>query len=154
VTTPKSGRGRRVVLPPGLVTELRALRAERSAEALKRGWGEVPPWVFVSRTGTPLDAGRCSRRWDRVRKEAARHGVGALKLHAARHTWATLALASGKSLRWVARQLGHADPSLTLKVYSHALPEEEHDLGFADFGAVTKRQQASPVLAARPEEAS
>ena len=45
------------------------------------------------------------------------------------------AIQAGKSLRWVARQLGHADPALTLRVYAHALPEEERDLGFADFRA-------------------
>ena len=50
-------------------------------------------------------------------------------------TWATHALAAGKSIRWVADQLGHADPALTLRVYAHALRNEETDLSFADFGA-------------------
>lgn len=40
-------------------------------------------------------------------------------------------LAAGRSVRWVADQLGHADPGLTLRVYAHALPTEEHDLAFA-----------------------
>jgi hypothetical protein len=47
-------------------------------------------------------------------------------------------LASGKSVRWVASQLGHANPELTLRVYAHALREEETDLSFLDFGG-TKR---------------
>jgi integrase len=46
----------------------------------------------------------------------------------AHHTYATLALASGKSLRWVAAQLGHTNPAITLRVYPHALREEEADL--------------------------
>jgi integrase len=157
VSTPKSGRGRRIVLPLGLVAELRSLRAQGREETLKHGRSEMPPWVFGSRVGTPLDGSRASKRWDRVRREAARHGVRSLRLHCARHTWATLALQNGKSLRWVARQLGHADPALTLRVYAHALPEEEHDLGFADFGlaaSTSKRHQAAPPLAASPEEAS
>ena len=49
-----------------------------------------------------------------------------------------MALASGKSVRWVASQLGHANPELTLRVYAHALREEETDLSFLDFGG-TKR---------------
>ena len=60
-----------------------------------------------------------------------------------------MALQAGKSLRWVARQLGHADPALTLRVYAHALPEEERDLGFADFQAIAssaKPHQTSPAL--------
>ena len=59
-------------------------------------------------------------------------------LHDCRHTFASMALASGKSVRWVASQLGHANPELTLRVYAHALREEETDLSFLDFGG-TKR---------------
>ena len=50
------------------------------------------------------------------------------------HTWATFALHAGKSVRWVADQVGHADPALTLRTYAHALREEETDLTFAEFG--------------------
>ena len=51
-----------------------------------------------------------------------------------RHIGATAALGAGKSVRWVADQLGHSDPALTLRVYAHAMREEETDLSFADFG--------------------
>ena len=47
---------------------------------------------------------------------------------------ASLALASSKSVRWVASQLGHANPELMLRVYAHALREEEADLSFLNFG--------------------
>jgi hypothetical protein len=30
--------------------------------------------------------------------------------------------------------IGHANPELTLRVYAHAMPVEESDLAFADFG--------------------
>jgi hypothetical protein len=36
-------------------------------------------------------------------------------------------------VRWVADQLGHADPALTLRVYAHAMPQQEEDLSFAEF---------------------
>ena len=35
--------------------------------------------------------------------------------------------------------LGHADPALTLRIYAHAMREEETDLSFADFGAAGGR---------------
>jgi hypothetical protein len=38
----------------------------------------------------------------------------------------------------VADQLGHADPALTLRVYAHAMREEENDLSFAEFGSSSK----------------
>lgn len=44
-----------------------------------------------------------------------------------------MALQAGKSVRWVADQLGHADPALTLRVYAHAMREDEADVSFADF---------------------
>jgi hypothetical protein len=57
-----------------------------------------------------------------------------------------MALESGKNIRWVADQLGHADPALTLRVYSHVLKSEERDLSFAEFGPkrpLLKSMQAS-----------
>ena len=60
-------------------------------------------------------------------------GVRPFKLHCTRHTYASLALAAGKSVRWVAEQLGHANPELTLRTYAHVLQHEETDLSFADF---------------------
>jgi len=62
-----------------------------------------------------------------------------LKLHSTRHTYASLALASGKSVKWVADQLGHSTPMLTLRTYAHAMREEEADLGFADFTTGPRR---------------
>ena len=54
-----------------------------------------------------------------------------------------MALESGKNIRWVADQLGHADPALTLRVYSHVMKSEEHDLSFAEFGP--KRPYTAPA---------
>ena len=48
-------------------------------------------------------------------RRTARRGACPLKLHCARHTFASLALASGKSVRWVASQLGQANSELTLR---------------------------------------
>jgi hypothetical protein len=52
-----------------------------------------------------------------------------------------------KSVRWVAEQLGHANPELTLRTYAHVLPDREEDLSFADFVDVSgapDRPQAAP----------
>ena len=67
---------------------------------------EVPPWVFCSETGTAPDPRNVERVWYRVRRRAQKQGVRPLKLHSARHTWATMALQAGKSVRWVAETAG------------------------------------------------
>jgi len=40
-----------------------------------------------------------------------------------RHTYASLLLADGESLKVVSEKLGHATEILTLTTYSHVLPE-------------------------------
>ena len=144
LTTPKSGRARRVVIAESLALELFDLLAERQRESMAKGWAELPEWVFCSESGTAPEPGNVDRVWRRVRRRAAKEGVRPLKLHCARHTWATMALHAGKSVRWVADQLGHADPALTLRVYAHAMPEDETDLSFADFDT-PKRPYTAPV---------
>ena len=133
--TPKSGKARFVVLSPSLAETLSELLAERRRDTLSGRWSEVPELVFCSQAGGPLEERNVTRSWDRLRRKAQKKGVRPLRLHDARHTYASLALASGKSVRWVAAQLGHANPELTLRVYAHALREEETDLSFLDFSA-------------------
>ena len=148
VTTPKSGRGRQVVMASPLAELLLDVLATRRRETLAFGWPETPPWVFPSETGGPLDQDNFERSWRRVRRRAQALGVRPLRLHCTRHTWASLALASGKSVRWVADQLGHADPALTLRVYAHAMREEESDLSFLEFGRDSGpgRPYTAPIL--------
>jgi hypothetical protein len=99
-----------------------------------RNFSELLVWVFPSQAGRPYDQDNLDRTWRRVRGRAQKRGVRPLRLHCARHTWASLALSSRKSVRWVAGQLGQADPALTLRVYSHVIPERETDLSFLAFG--------------------
>jgi len=133
-STPKSGSGRTVGMTAGLAEELFDLLASRRREQISCGWPEVPSWVFCSETGTAPDPSNVERAWRRVRRRAQKRGVRPLKLHCARNTWATLALNAGRNIRWVADQLGHADPALTLRVYAHAMKSDEVDLSFAEFG--------------------
>ena len=138
-------------MAPGLASALLDLFAQRRRETLSGAWPEVPEWVFCSETGGPLDGRNFERSWFRVRRRAQGLGVRPFKFHAARHTYASLALASGKSVRWTAEQLGHASPMLTLKTYAHAMREEETDLSFADFGS-PGRPQTAPALEANPTD--
>jgi len=156
LTTPKSGRGRAVAMPPGLAALLVDVLAARRREAMAAGWPDLPEWVFCSDAGSLLDERNVERVWYRVRRRSQKLGVRPLKLHTARHSYATLALASGKSLRWVADQLGHSSPMITLKTYAHVLREEEADLSFAEFEARggSERLYASPTESGADDDAA
>ena len=73
-----------------------------------------------------------------VRSIAAKVGVDT-HLHALRHFAATELIGAGHDVRTVAGRLGHWDASVTLKVYSHALPERDRDAASALGKALTPR---------------
>jgi integrase len=59
------------------------------------------------------------------KKYAIKAGAPDLHFHSLRHFSATQLIAAGVDVRTVASRLGHADPSITLRVYSHALSEND-----------------------------
>jgi integrase len=49
-----------------------------------------------------------------------------LRFHDLRHTFASLLVAQGSNVVFISRQLGHASPDITLKVYAHLFDAAEH----------------------------
>jgi integrase len=87
-------------------------------QALKGGWGE-PEWLF------PNDLGRLQDKW--VAGKAFRRLLKAAKLpgfrlYDLRHTYASLLLAAGAPITYVSAQLGHANPTTTLRYYAKWIP--------------------------------
>jgi integrase len=64
------------------------------------------------------------RQFQQVAKGA---GVKRIKFHGLRHSAATLLLGVGVPVQVVAERLGHAQTSMTLDVYTHALPDMQRD---------------------------
>ena len=58
---------------------------------------------------------------------AQEHGFEGLKFHELRHTQATQLLANGVDAKTVQTRLGHANASITLGWYAHAIPEKDHE---------------------------
>lgn len=50
-------------------------------------------------------------------------GMEHMRFHDLRHTFATMALQNGVDIRTVSGMLGHADPSFTLRTYTHTNPK-------------------------------
>jgi integrase len=61
-----------------------------------------------------------TRHWREAVKAA---GIRHIKLHAARHTCATLMHLQGVPVAVIAAWIGHKDASLTMKLYTHSQDE-------------------------------
>jgi len=55
-----------------------------------------------------------------------------------RHTFASWTLSAGESVIWVARMMGHRDPSITQRVYARFIPDVFPDAGARTLAAVSK----------------
>jgi integrase len=56
---------------------------------------------------------------------AKRAGLRPIRLHDLRHSYATAALAAGVPVKVVSQRIGHADITVTLKVYAHVMPGDD-----------------------------
>ena len=99
---------------------LQALLVARKTETLRRGWKEVPAWVFCSRRGGILNDANVRRAFNKVLRKAKLPSH--FTPHCLRHTFASLLLQAGKSPAYVQRQLGHASIQLTVDTYGKWLP--------------------------------
>lgn len=86
-------------------------------------------WPFVERhVSTLLPGARIFRGIDRWkasnyhRERLKGLGLRSLRLHDSRHHWAVENLRAGVPVELVARQLGHSDGTLVLKVYGRFIP--------------------------------
>lgn len=119
----KTDRSRKVALDTVGVALLTAHRAHVDQWIAKAG-GERAPDAFVFspyvEATTPFRPDNVTSFFTRVRDAV---GAPNVRLHDLRHFTATQLIHAGMDIRTVADVLGHADPSLTLRVYSHAIEE-------------------------------
>lgn len=125
-SSPKSAKGRRsIALDKGTVAALRAWKKAQLEERFAIGSNYSDNGLVFPRVdGNPLHPDLFSQSFDRL---VARADVPRIRLHDLRHTHATLALQAGVHPKVVSERLGHSTVSLTLDVYSHAVPAMEAD---------------------------
>lgn len=59
-----------------------------------------------------------------------------------RHAHATIMLRAGVPVHVVSQRLGHSDPALTLRIYSHVLPGQQSDAAALVSEAIQKALSA------------
>lgn len=112
---PKGGKVREVPLP------------EVVAESLARHLELYPPGehglVFGNSRGTLVDRSSFNAHvWKPALRRAGIEPTRDHGMHILRHTYASILLDAGESIRAVAEYLGHADPGFTLRTYAHLMP--------------------------------
>lgn len=114
VTTPKTAHSARAVDVP-----------RKLLDVLQRHREACPPdeggYIFRTDEGTPIDPDNWSKRsLPAVRTRAKLRDFG---LHTLRHTYASILIAQGESIKYVSRQLGHASIQITADTYGHLFRE-------------------------------
>ena len=113
---------RDVVLLPMLEELLRVHRRD----AFAAGRAAPDHYVFETSEGTPLNYRNVATRGlDKAANAAGlnRAGVPKLTFHDLRHTYGSHLVRQGLDPVRVARQMGHARPSITLDIYAHEFEE-------------------------------
>lgn len=116
VCPPKTKESERVVPLPDVVVH--ALVAH-----LKTFPAGLDNFLFQDPRGGPIVATRLMDSAWRPARNAA--GLPTTGMHQLRHTYASLLIAAGESVKVVSERLGHTNAAMTLNVYSHLWPDSE-----------------------------
>ena len=121
IETPKNGKSRRVDMSQQLTDTLRELQLQRKAETLRKGWGKVPEWVFISEAGKPLILNHWRKGvFDRALEKAK---LQKIRIHDLRHSYTSMLIQAGESLAYIRDQIGHHSIKVTVDIYAHLSPE-------------------------------
>ena len=116
----KTEAGKRdVILAPALGKSLR----ERWLASRHKAPSDL---VFANPLGRGLDYRDVGKGFRQAVKRAELQAPGKLTLHSLRHGYASLLIGKGLNVVFVSRQLGHANPSITLEVYAHLFERADH----------------------------
>ncbi len=131
--TTKSGRSRTVSIDAETVQVLRDHHKRQAEERLRVGpdWRGTDDYVFATAWGEPIHPDTVSSLMTTLINahnnpedaEKPNDPLPHARLHDLRHVHATTLLA-GVPVHVVAARLGHADPSITLRVYAHVISDQ------------------------------
>ncbi len=123
----KTHQVRRIGLDELGLEILRRHRVQVDTLASELGVTLAPDAFVFSRSPAGLEPIRPDVVSKFTKRVAVKAGVDT-HLHSLRHFSATQAIAAGFDAVTVSTRLGHADPSITLRVYSHAVEQRDREL--------------------------
>jgi integrase len=123
VKRPKGNKTRQFRLPQTAIIALRFLKDQQQVSRTMFGTDYRPyDLIFCEPDGDYLQPDLVSAIIIRRLKKAK---ITDASLHSLRHSHASNLISRGVPLPAVAARLGHADPAITARVYSHAIPADD-----------------------------
>jgi integrase len=128
---PKTGKTRDVPLPASVRVRMDAHAEEFTPVAVTLPWdtldGDPHTVRLLLTTGTSPVHSRTFNvsTWKPALRKAKIPATRQNGMHVLRHTYASVLLDAGESIKALSLYLGHADPGFTLRVYTHLLPASE-----------------------------
>src|SRR5262249_12831832 len=119
---------RQIDLSVNVVAALRRhkKRQDKEKELLGDAWDSTIDLVFPNTVGNSMIPDHFVKR--HFKRKVKEVGLPQdLRFHDLRHTAATLLLREGVNVKVVSEMLGHADVSITLRIYAHVLPSMQKE---------------------------
>jgi integrase len=110
-------------LPTSVVDVLRDHRRQQLEQRLALGLGRLPDdaLVFSDVEGNPLSPDTVSRDWSNL---VIARKLPKVSFHGLRHTHVSMLVAADENIYSISKRIGHSDPALTLRTYSHLFDEQ------------------------------
>jgi len=125
---PKTHERRTVRLSATAAASLKKHLHWLKQETLKLGWGEAQ-WLFPNDQNEPLKPKTGQKSFPTICRRA---GVPEHSAYDLRHSYATWMLQAGVPLGFVSQQLGHRNPSTTLRFYFTWVKSDDRDQAYAN----------------------
>ena len=118
VKSTKTAEVRTVDCSTQLIQKLETYRTWRELESMTGQWGDTP-WLFPNNQGRLYEERHLRHVFHRVLHRAK---LPSFRVYDLRHSFASLLLSSNVPLLYVSKQLGHANPTTTLRYYALWIP--------------------------------
>lgn len=157
---PKGDKERTIPLPSSVRDDLAAHLAAFPAQSVTLPWYDVtgtPTTVslVMSRNGSAVDRNYFNKLWRPAYVSCKQTPCRENGTHILRHTYASVLIDAGESIKVVADRLGHSDPGFTLRVYAHLMPHSDERTRVAvdqAFAAIKINRSVQPMFIGTPSE--